>query len=1049
MVVRRTSSIPPDPNQLLSAFGRAVSEIPPENAEAGIEEQLSIVGPAIDVDRLEIWRVSRPSQVTVPLARWAEAGVEPLEPELTEATASERLSKSLAQTGTAVVPREWIEEHASHSTWATNASKVVVSVIDRESGPEPESTEVTVLLAVPTTDAIMSLVTSVMSDLAVHLKQFNRRIRVQQRLSYLLEVERQMGAVAHRLGGRDVSEDVINEALEGVRSVLDASAMIIVEWLGDRRLRLSGFAGSGTDRTLPFDFEIPDVDGADVSAAIEKRFGRRTTESNRGRAALLLDQEPSSPFLHLVGEGSVTTVPAGSDGRCLVGAVRDSERPFQPEEVDALTSFGVVIGQARERLAAEAAHRFRLESDDLLADAAVQLADASPSTMDDDLRDVLRRFAEHLGLDGIALWAVEPQAERYRAVAFWEQHDELYPRFPPVRHFGDREPYDAAQRTGVTQYAPPDWPRAGLADRVVIPVGSGERVDHLLVAGAGRVGERDLDVERSLAELARLLTHAASRLEAERHAEVAFDRSPVGIVISEEGGDVISANAAGLELIGASHLDEVLGRSYRDFMQADAKAEWSGDVDRTVARIPLERPDGTRWIGRFENRRLDDADPSRWLSHITDITAEVRADEALRFAATHDALTGLLNRPALLDAISQLAGEPDPALLLLDLDRFKNVNDSLGHLQGDELLLVIADRLRLAMRPGQICARIGGDEFAILIPAPTDIVDAGGIAERILQTLAEPVELGGGRQYPTASIGIAIAPAADPDGLIRKADVAMYQAKDGGRARAVVFDDELQRMVDDRHRIETAIRDALADDRIEVHYQPEVSLITGQVLGAEALVRCRELDGSIVPAGDFIEVAEQAGLIHEIGARVLDLACAEAATWPGGADAPMVRVNLSADQLHRDDIVSTITKALATHGLPARRLCLEITESAAMRDTVRSEQALHELRDLGVELAIDDFGTGYSSLAYLKRFPFHTLKIDRSFVNDLEHDLDDVAFVGSIVYLARSLGLEVVAEGIETEGQAEALRGLGCTRGQGYHFAKPAPAAVLRTRLGV
>ncbi|MEM8706003.1 MAG: GGDEF domain-containing protein [Actinomycetota bacterium] len=1043
------SAIPADPNQLVGDLGRALSELTVEEARAGAEAQFAVIGPAIDLDRIEVWRVHRPSRRTKLVARWGRLDVPPLEPELTEAAHSQRLSESLAATGTAVVPREWIESNSSSTLWDVEASKIVISVIDREVGPESDESEVTVLLAAPSTQAILTLVTSVVSDVAVQLKHFNRRIRTQQRLEASIRLEKTLSSIARRLNRPDVDETTIVDTLEEVRAGLDASAVMISEYVGDRGVVVSAIAAPDVPLEAPVSFQIPAVDGVDVDALLVERFAQRSMRTSEGQLGFAFGPEAGSAFGDLSDARSIVTAPVGSAGRVALGALRGADRPWSDSELEALTSLGVLIGQTRERLAESSAERRRAAGEQLLADAGVELADATPGTMDDDLRSVLWRFADHLDLDGIGFFAVESTAACYRKIASWERAGSAHPPFPLSRAFGDRVHYDQARLTREIQAAPADWPHPGLPHRLVVPVGSGDGVDHLLVVGDGAVEARDADLERLLRELARLLSHAVNRLEAERYAEVAFRHSPVGIVISEADGTVLAANQACVELMAATDEAQIVGTSYRDYLTTETnQIEWAFEPGLTIGTMHVQGHDGRQWIARFENRRIGEASPERWLSHITDITARQQTEARLRHAATHDALTGLPNRTALLDAIAAHEGD-DAALLLLDLDRFKNVNDSLGHLRGDELLVAVADRIRLATRPGELVARLGGDEFGVLLTGPTDPVDATRVAERIMAAFANPVEIGASRVYPSASIGIAIAPAGGADELIRKADVAMYRAKDAGRNRVVLFDDELQRTVDARHNIETGLRNALADRRIEVHYQPEIDLVTGEVLAAEALVRWRRSDGTVMPAGAFIEIAEQAGLIHEIGQRVLDLACDEAATWPGGVAAPKVRVNLSAEQLHRDDLVSTITHALAKHGLPARRLCLEITESAAMRDPGRSEQALLELRALGVELAIDDFGTGYSSLAYLKRFPFQTLKIDRSFVNDLEHDPDDVAFVGSIIYLARSLGLEVVAEGIESAGQVEALRGLGCTRGQGYHFAKPAPAAVIRARLGV
>ncbi|MEO0492755.1 MAG: sensor domain-containing phosphodiesterase [Actinomycetota bacterium] len=1038
------ADIPADPDQLVSAFGRALSEISRHEAEHGVAAELAKIGPAIDLTWLEIWRVQRPTNTSVLLADWCADDAEPHEVAFFDATKSEQLSRALSRTGTAVVPREWVEAHGSSSRAAGDPNSLVISIVDREAGFEDGATETTVLIGVPRPRATLTLVTSVMSDLAVQLKQFNRRVRTEQRLEASVLLERTISSIARRLNRLDLDESSTLEALEELREGLGATAVMVSEYRGERTVEVTAIAAPDLSLQAPITFEVPAVDGVDVDALLRERIASRSTRTSQGMLEFAFGPEASAAFGELSDERSIVTAPVGTAGRAALGALRGMERPFSASELEALTSLGVLLGHARERLAAADAEQRRAAGAALLAEAGIDLADASPESMHDDLRSVLSRFADHLGFDGIGFFAVEAAAERYRTIASWEHHDAPYPRIPPYPAFGDRPHYDQARLTGEIHCAEPNSPHEGLSHRLAIPVGTGDRVDHLLVVGDGQADSHDPDVTRLLSAFARLLSHAVSRLEAERYADTAFRNSPVGIVIAESDGTVLAANQACVELMAATDEARLIGTSYRDFVQPRPNAiEWSVEPGLTIATMPIRSLDGRTWLARFENRRIPETSPERWLSHITDVTARQEAEAQLRYAATHDDLTGLPNRVALFEAIEAIDG--DAALLLLDLDRFKHVNDSLGHARGDDLLATVADRLRLALRLDEFVVRLGGDEFAILLAEPAD---ASSVAERVMRALSAPAMIGASQLFPSASIGVAVASSADPDVLMRRADVAMYRAKESGRNRTVVFDEDLQRTVDDRHRIETGLRAALADGQIEVHYQPEIDLMTGGVLGAEALVRWRQPDGSVTAAGEFIEIAEQAGLIHDIGQRVLDLACAEAATWPSGDDGPKIRVNLSAEQLHRDDLVATITRALAEHDLPAGRLCLEVTESAAMRDPDRSEAVLLELRALGVELAIDDFGTGYSSLAYLKRFPFHTLKIDRSFVIGLEDDPDDVAFVGSIIYLARSLGLEVIAEGIEAEGQAEALRGLGCTRGQGFHFARPAPAEVLRARLG-
>ena len=461
----------------------------------------------------------------------------------------------------------------------------------------------------------------------------------------------------------------------------------------------------------------------------------------------------------------------------------------------------------------------------------------------------------------------------------------------------------------------------------------------------------------------------------------------------------------------------------------------------------------TQW---YQSRAVPEISEDGVVEHVlvmtTDITALKRTEAELAHQALHDPLTGLANRALLLDQLARILarrGRPagTVALLFLDLDRFKVVNDSLGHTAGDQLLYAIADRLLAALRPTDIVARLGGDEFVVLIEGLDDPHEPVLLARRVHAALKEPVVVDGNEVFTTVSIGIAITTSADDtaDGLLRDADAAMYLAKARGRDRFEIFDEELRTQATERLRTETYLRRALDMGEIEVFYQPELSLDTGMMVGAEALARWHHPVDGLLEAGAFIELAEDSGLILDLGAWVLDQACRQAGEWH--RERPdfklMIRVNLSARQIAQPDLVDLVVAALDKGGIESSSLCLEITETALMADPAAGLKVLQDLRGLGVELAIDDFGTGYSSLSYLKRFPVDVLKIDRSFVDGLGDDPEDTAIVTAIISLGRALGLRVVAEGVETQRQLAELRRLGCDRGQGFMFAKPAPAPKL------
>ncbi|GAB1640627.1 putative bifunctional diguanylate cyclase/phosphodiesterase [Krasilnikovia sp. MM14-A1259] len=409
--------------------------------------------------------------------------------------------------------------------------------------------------------------------------------------------------------------------------------------------------------------------------------------------------------------------------------------------------------------------------------------------------------------------------------------------------------------------------------------------------------------------------------------------------------------------------------------------------------------------------------------------------ETIRHQAEHDALTGLPNRVLFIDRVQQALVAGEPAVMFVDLDDFKRINDSLGHAAGDALLVEVAQRLCGSVRDNDTAARLGGDEFAILI-------ENGGaeaaisVAQRIIDALAEPVDTGGTQVLTRGSVGIAVAgPDRDPTDLLRQADVAMYAAKNRGKGQFAVFDDSMQDRVRSRVGLEVDLRRALETDEIHLAYQPIVRLDTGAIVGAEALVRwVHPVQGMLSPAA-FLPVAEASGLILPLGRRVLELACAQAARWIAARPAAefTISVNLSAHQLHHRGIVEEVAAALDGSGLAPSALMLEITESAIVHDGDLVAAQVARLRDLGVRVALDDFGTGYSSITHLQRFRVDQLKVDRSFVTA------DDGVCEAVLRLGELLGLETVAEGVETAEQARRVRDFGCRYGQGYWFAKPAP----------
>ena len=443
--------------------------------------------------------------------------------------------------------------------------------------------------------------------------------------------------------------------------------------------------------------------------------------------------------------------------------------------------------------------------------------------------------------------------------------------------------------------------------------------------------------------------------------------------------------------------------------------------------------------------------------------AKRSAEERLAFQAGHDPLTGLPNRWSFLEAlsrgVSQLpirreGAEVDGnglAVLLFDLDRFKVVNDSLGHRLGDELLVILAHRMDVARPDDTLLARMGGDELVVLVEGLDSPAEAVAVARDLRLSLRRPAMVEGHEMATTASVGIAFTsdPSESADDLLRHADAALYAAKEFGRDRIEVFDETLRAKVRRRLQNEIQLRHALDQGELVVHYQPEVEVPSGRLMAVEALVRWNHPERGLLAAAEFIDLAEETGIITELGLWVLREACLQQVRWQRQyPDRELqMRVNLSAVQLGQPDLLPRVVEILADTGIDPAQLCLEITETVVMADAESSLARLEKLRGLGLELAIDDFGTGYSSLSYLKRLPVNVLKIDRSFVDGLGTDPDDTAIVGAIMVLASSLGLRVTAEGVENEVQLHELLRLGCKRVQGFYFARPDAPEVIVARL--
>ena len=630
--------------------------------------------------------------------------------------------------------------------------------------------------------------------------------------------------------------------------------------------------------------------------------------------------------------------------------------------------------------------------------------------------------------------------------------------FLPLVHPTDRD--------RVRQWITAGTPGEILTHRLVRPDGEERTVQGQFEVMDDAIGRPSRVIGTLLDITARVRAEGALRAS-ETHYRAIVDTAFDAIVTMDADGILRSFNPGAERLFGWT-ADEIVGRPLTTLMPERFHAAHRSGLERYIttnqARIlgrviemAGRHRDGREFPIELSIAAIQEGGRQLFTGILRDVGERKAFEEQLRHQTFHDPLTTLPNRALLLErlqhALAQVSrGGARPALLLLDLNGFKVINDSLGHAAGDRLLIAVADRLAAAMRPGDTIARLGGDEFAVLLDRAADIHEVTGIATRLLDTLAMPLALEGRELVVEASLGIALAVGGEtrPDDLLRDADLALYRAKEGGRASYAVYDASLHAAANARLALEAELRRALASEEFVLHYQPKVDLATGCLAGVEALVRWHHPTRGLVPPGEFIPLAEETGLIVPLGRWVLMEACHQARAWADTriADPPLtMSVNLSARQFRQPDLVGDVAQILRDTGVTPALIQLEITEGVLMEDAAATLGLLERLRGLGVALAIDDFGTGYSSLAYLKRFPIDVLKVDKAFVTGLERDSSNGAIATAVIGLAHALGLTVTAEGVETAGERDQLRSLGCELGQGYFFARPMPAAKLAALL--
>jgi len=726
----------------------------------------------------------------------------------------------------------------------------------------------------------------------------------------------------------------------------------------------------------------------------------------------------------------------GTTGRHASGRILPLELSFGELQRDGKRLTTVFVRDLAEKMRAEQALR---ESEARFRRAAMMSSDL--------VHECVRETGEMSWFGDVDRILGHAEGEFPRTIEAWHRaiHPEDRGRVQAAldRHWDSGEPFFEEYRIQRKDGAVLHWHHTGT-----------------LLTGADPGGRRSLGTVTDVSS--RREIEEALRLSEKRYRTL-FERNLAGVYRSTLEGRILDCNESFARIFGYPSREEVLRQAAWDFYvhPEDREAALAKLLERQTLsnyELCLKRKDGsTVWV--LESESLIEGPDGR-LSVIEgtaiDITERKRAEEQVKHLAFHDPLTNLPNRLLFNDRLTLAVAQAHRhsqrlAVLFLDLDRFKVINDSLGHSVGDELLRQVAERIQESVREGDTVARLGGDEFTLLVPGITAEEDAAKIARKICDAIHAPFWIDGRELFVTTSVGVSVYPSDghDAETLVRNADSAMYRAKEQGRDNYQLYTPAMNAKAIERLSLESRLRQAVANDELELHFQPFIDLKTAELLGAEALLRWKHPELGLIPPGEFIPIAEISGLIVPIGEWVLKTACAQARQWhERGFPSLSVSVNLSTRQFQQgSDLVSQVNQALDETGLEPGKLDLEITESNAMQNAEHSINTLMGLKKRGVRISMDDFGTGYSSLNYLKRFPIDRIKLDQSFVRDLPGDKDDAAIAMAVIAMGRSLELAVIAEGVETEEQLAFLQGHDCDQLQGYLLSRPLPAEAFETFL--